>query len=70
MITITITKTLDDIWAKPGQLEALSDTEILSLVKEDIVEFVNGACWSVERDAPVAPVSVLVPLTLTSDGWE
>ena len=68
MITITITKTLDDTWAEPGQLDALSDIEILSLVKEDIVEFVDGACWSVDRDNK--PVSVLVPLTLTSDGWE
>jgi hypothetical protein len=67
LTTVTITKTLDDTWAEPGQLDALSDTEILSLVKEDIVEFVDGACWSVERDKPV---SVLSPLTLTSDGWE
>lgn len=50
MITIMITKTLDDTWAEPSQLDALTDTEILSLVKEDITEFVDGACWSVERD--------------------
>jgi hypothetical protein len=50
MITITITKTLDDTWAEPGQLDTLTDAEIIALVKEDVTEFVNGAKWTVDRD--------------------
>jgi hypothetical protein len=49
MITITITKTLDDTWAEPGQLDVITDAEIIELVKEDVVEFVNDATWTVKR---------------------
>ena len=49
-MTITITKRLDDTWAEPGQLDLLSDSEIVDLLQEDITEVLAGARWGIWRD--------------------
>jgi hypothetical protein len=48
-ITVTISKTLDDIYATEEQLQEMSDSEIIELVKEDLTYFVDGASWTVDR---------------------
>jgi hypothetical protein len=48
-ITITISKTLDDLYTTEEQFQEMSDSEIIELVKEDLTEFVDGAGWSVDR---------------------
>lgn len=50
MITVTVSKTLDDFWADEATLANLTDGEILALVQEDLVAFVDGACWTVDRE--------------------
>lgn len=49
-ITVTVSKTLDDTWADEATLANLTDGEILALVHEDLAAFVDGACWTVDRD--------------------
>lgn len=58
-VTITITKTLDDSWATPEQLKEMSDADIIELAKEDTFDFLDGACWSVERTVLDVPAFLL-----------
>ncbi len=43
IMTIIITKTLDDSWA------TLPDEQIVELVQEDLSELTDGATWEVKR---------------------
>ena len=49
MITVTITKTLDSLWATPEALAAMTDEEIVCLCREDLIEFAACAEWVVRR---------------------
>ena len=46
MIQITISNKLGPLW---GDLSVLTDEEVIDLVREDIIEFCNGATWTVKR---------------------
>jgi len=48
-MTVTITQKLGSLWATPEQLAEMSDEEIVEMIQEDLLEFVDGATWSVER---------------------
>lgn len=48
-ITVTITKVLDDFWISKEQAKEVSDSFIVDMCKDDLYEFSDGACWTVER---------------------
>jgi hypothetical protein len=48
-ITVTITKTLDSLWAEAEALAAMTDEEIVRLCREDLIEFADKAEWVVRR---------------------
>lgn len=50
MITITITKTLDDSWASDKEFAEMSDEDIINLCLEDSSELLNNSSWEVIRD--------------------
>lgn len=50
IVTVSVSKTLDDTWATSEQLAGLSDSEIVELIKEDLFEFVDGATVVVTRE--------------------
>lgn len=49
MITVTLSKVLDESWGTPEELSELSDEQIIELISEDYTEFVVGAKISVAR---------------------
>ena len=50
-IFVTITKELDDTWTGTADdFLGMTDAEIVALVKEDLVQFVDGASWTVTRE--------------------
>lgn len=50
-ITVTVTKTLRLKEAEEWIVAALSDGEIVNMVRDDLADFVDGAAWIVEREA-------------------
>lgn len=47
-VTITVTKTLEPCLWGPD-LESLTDEELIELAREDLIGFIDGASWKVER---------------------
>ena len=47
-ILVTVTKELDDLWLT-DMAEGMTDADIVDLVKEDLIAFVDGASFTVER---------------------
>jgi hypothetical protein len=54
IVTVSISKTLDETWAMPEQFAGLSDSEIVELVKEDLFEFMDGSCVTITRTTEVS----------------
>ena len=51
MTSITITKTLDDdFWIDSESQENLTDAELIETIKGEMEAFLDGACWTVNRD--------------------
>lgn len=48
-IRVTISNALGSLWATPEQLSSMTDLQIVALVREDLIEFVDDADWTVER---------------------
>lgn len=48
-IKITYTMVLDEHWASDEEVEQMCDAEILELVQEDVIDFLDGGVWSVKR---------------------
>ena len=48
-VIVTISKVLAEDWATDEQFATMSDNEIATLVLEDLIEFVDGADWTIER---------------------
>jgi hypothetical protein len=48
-VIVTISKVLAEDWATDEQFATMSDNEIATLVLEDLIKFVDGADWTVER---------------------
>ena len=50
-VVVTVTKELDnDFWATPEQFAEMTDQDVVDLVKEDVIAFLDGACWTVDRE--------------------
>lgn len=47
---IFIEKELESWWATKEELEEMDDTQIIELLQEDVVAFLDGAMWTVQRD--------------------
>ena len=50
-VTVVCTKTLGDLYATPEQFAEMDDDDIINLVLEDLPEFIDGAEWTVQREA-------------------
>ena len=48
-VIVTISKVLAEDWATDEQFATMSDNEIAALVLEDLIEFADGADWTIER---------------------
>ncbi len=60
-ITVTISKTITDPadeWITDEQAKGLLDSVIIDLIKEDLYQFADGACWTVSHDSEVDGVPV------------
>jgi len=54
-VTVTATLTLGEQWATEGELCAVSDSEIVALVRKQEGVFLDSAMWSVDRDEDAKP---------------
>ena len=48
-LTVTVSNQLGEWWATDEQLAEMSDEEIVELIGEDTLAFLDGAVWAVER---------------------
>jgi hypothetical protein len=48
-VIVTVVKELDEFWAEIAQFEAMSDADIIEMLQDDLVAFVDGATWAIER---------------------
>lgn len=49
MIRVVLGKTLEDYWMGKDEENKLTDEEIIELVKEDLISFLDGAEFKVIR---------------------
>ena len=49
-IHVTVSNALDDLWADAEEFKDMTNEEIVELIKEDVISFLEGASWSVERE--------------------
>ena len=50
-VFVTVTNEMEDfVWATEEQLAAMSDAQIVELIREDVTEFLEGASWTVTRE--------------------
>lgn len=47
---IKLTKILNDTWIMKDEMQQLSDDDIISLIQEDIIDFINNCIWEVIRE--------------------
>ncbi len=59
-ITITITKELDETWVDSESASHMTDQEIISLVQEDPIEFLDRSTITVTRDVEQPPTQPVV----------
>lgn len=46
---VVATIVLEDLWATEEELREMSDQDIIDLIHEDTLEFLQRATWTVER---------------------
>ena len=47
---LSITGEIGDFWATPEQLQSMSDSQIIELIKDDPSAFYEDATWDVTRE--------------------
>lgn len=50
-VTVIVEATLGSLWATPEALAEMSDEEIIDLCHEDVMALLDGAFWTVIRNA-------------------